>query len=44
MGTVFFVLSKIVGLLLLVESWLLLGLLFSLAMLFAGAVVPANGG
>ncbi|SFN90808.1 Uncharacterized SAM-binding protein YcdF, DUF218 family [Cohaesibacter marisflavi] len=44
MGTVFFVLSKIVGLLLLVESWLLLGLLFSLAMLFAGAVVPARWG
>ena len=44
MGTVFFVFSKIVGLPLLVESWLFLGLLFSLTMLFAGAVVPARWG
>ena len=44
MGTVFFVLSKIVGLLLLVESWLVLGLIFSLAMLFTGALVPARWG
>ena len=44
MGTVFFVLSKIVGLLFLVESWLVLGLIFSLAMLFTGALVPARWG
>ncbi|WP_319483501.1 YdcF family protein [uncultured Cohaesibacter sp.] len=42
MGTAFFILSKIVGLLLLVESWLFLGSLFSLIALFSGAIVPAK--
>ena len=42
MGTIFFVFSKIVGLLLLVESWLVLGMLLSLLALFSGAVLPAK--
>ena len=42
-NTAFFVLSKIVGLMLLVESWLLLGLLAGLVSLFLGAIGPAKG-
>ena len=42
MATAFFLLSKLVGLLLLVESWLFLGMLLGLIFLFTGFVVPAK--